>query len=76
MGCEVSESEARIGYIYAAGGYGTYLASFAAMVETQTGLWEFVQERFCSDVDHMEQSCFERLEFAVELVEEGVGLLK
>lgn len=75
-GCEVSESEARIGYIYAAGGYGTYLASFAAMVDAQLDLWEFILERFGSDADHLEESCFERLEFAVELVEEGVELLK
>ena len=75
-GSEVSESEARISYIYAAGGYGTYLASFAALVDAQLDLWEFVVERFGNDADHLEQSCFERLEFAVGLVEEGVALLK
>ena len=70
-----SDLDSRVGYWFAAGGYGSYLASFAAIVDAQFGAWEFVVQRFGEDSDRIEASCFERLEIVVEFVEEAASSL-
>ncbi|HIF71821.1 MAG TPA: hypothetical protein EYQ61_04635 [Dehalococcoidia bacterium] len=75
LGWNGSEADSKIGFWFAAGGYGTYLASFAAMVNAQFGGWEFIVQRFGDDADGLEASCFRRLEIVVDLVEEAASLV-
>jgi len=74
-GLSRSESEARIGYAYAAGGYGQFFASANVMIDLELFGHEYLLIRFGVGADEVENICRERLEFTADFVDEAVSLL-
>jgi hypothetical protein len=74
-GLNRSETDARIGHTYAAGGYGMFFPSTQVILEQDLFGREFLLVRYGVDPHRVEATCNERLEFTSDFIEEAVSLL-
>ena len=70
-----SETDARIGYAYAAGGYGMFFPATQMILEQDLFGPEFLLGRYGVDPHRVEVTRNERLEFTADFIEEAVSLL-